>query len=199
MDYWAGATPGSRQCMCGVRGECHSQDKECNCDSEYEDWLEDEGIIKDKKHLPVKSLHFGDTGTPLDNKEGRFSLGRLRCSGPRIDNDDDDDNDDNDDSDEESDAKQETTLATLEIYEPVKSVPSDVPNSTIVEHTEPSRIYPVILSEELMKEEHDREGPVILSISSKFIVICILSFIVFIIIIVFISYVHYCRKTKGEY
>ena len=31
--------------------------------------------------LPVTGLHFGDTGTPLDAKEGRFTLGPLRCVG----------------------------------------------------------------------------------------------------------------------
>ena len=213
MDYWGGASPGSRQCVCGVRGECHTQNKQCNCDSQYEDWLEDSGIISDKKHLPVKSLHFGDTGTPLDSKEGRFSLGMLRCAGPGIEKEDTDHNGEDeseDDSEENSDDDNiETTLATLEIYELLNNVvTSDVTNSTIVEHTEPkiaehtepSRIYPIIiLSEELLKEEHDKEEGVVLSISSKFIVICIITFILFIIIIVFISYVHYCRKTKGEY
>jgi Laminin G domain. len=29
----------------------------------------------------VKALHFGDTGNPLDRKEGRYSLGPLECDG----------------------------------------------------------------------------------------------------------------------
>ena len=37
------------------------------------------GLIMDTDLLPVSELHFGDTGTPLDNKEGRFTLGPLRC------------------------------------------------------------------------------------------------------------------------
>ena len=37
----------------------------------HNDWLWDGGVITQKQFLPVKSLHFGDTGTPLDGKEGR--------------------------------------------------------------------------------------------------------------------------------
>ena len=35
--------------------------------------------MQDKALLPVTAVHFGDTGTPLDTKEGRFSVGRLLC------------------------------------------------------------------------------------------------------------------------
>lgn len=35
MDYWAGATPGSRMCQCGVLGSCLDPTKWCNCDAEY--------------------------------------------------------------------------------------------------------------------------------------------------------------------
>lgn len=34
-----------------------------------------------KEHLPVKQLRFGDTGSPLDEKEGRYTLGPLMCEG----------------------------------------------------------------------------------------------------------------------
>ena len=81
MDYWPGSSPGSRQCACGLRGDCYDPDKVCNCDSGHDDWLQDGGDITSKEHLPVRALHFGDTGTPLDTKEGRFSLGQLKCSG----------------------------------------------------------------------------------------------------------------------
>ena len=43
----------------------------CNCDSGGLDWQEDGGNITEPKHLPVAALHFGDTGTPFDEKEGR--------------------------------------------------------------------------------------------------------------------------------
>ena len=79
MDFWSGSSPGSRQCACGTRGSCFDPERACNCDSGHEDWLEDSGEISSKEHLPVGSLRFGDTGTPMYTKEGRFSLGQLKC------------------------------------------------------------------------------------------------------------------------
>lgn len=81
MDYWAGSVPGSFKCECGLLGVCFDPDKWCNCDSGHDDWLYDGGEIIEKNFLPVRALHFGDTGTPLDRKEGRFSLGPLECDG----------------------------------------------------------------------------------------------------------------------
>ena len=82
MEGWAGAGPASRLCQCGERGDCLEAGARCNCDSNTSDWTSDSGIIRDKLSLPVTRLHFGDTGTPLDTKEGRFSLGPLVCSHP---------------------------------------------------------------------------------------------------------------------
>lgn len=81
MDYWGGALPGSRKCECGVLGNCVKPDKWCNCDSDLEGWFEDSGDITETEHLPVKQLRFGDTGTPLDDKEGMYTLGPLVCEG----------------------------------------------------------------------------------------------------------------------
>lgn len=81
MDYWAGALPGSRKCECGILGKCKEKTKWCNCDSNSIEWLEDGGDIKEKEYLPVKAVKFGDTGTPLDEKQGRYTLGPLRCEG----------------------------------------------------------------------------------------------------------------------
>ncbi|XP_076180729.1 neurexin-4 isoform X1 [Ptiloglossa arizonensis] len=81
MDYWGGALPGSRKCECGILGNCVDSTKWCNCDSELDGPLEDSGDITEKEYLPVKQLRFGDTGTPVDNKEGRYTLGPLICEG----------------------------------------------------------------------------------------------------------------------
>lgn len=43
--------------------------------------MEDGGDLTHKEHLPVKQLRFGDTGSPLDDKEGRYTLGALMCEG----------------------------------------------------------------------------------------------------------------------
>jgi hypothetical protein len=51
------------------------------CESGLDSWLEDGGDLTHKEHLPVKQLRFGDTGSPLDEKEGRYTLGPLMCEG----------------------------------------------------------------------------------------------------------------------
>ncbi|KPJ11812.1 Neurexin-4 [Papilio machaon] len=86
MDSWAGAPPGSRMCRCGVLGNCIDPTKWCNCDAEYsplkaEEFQMDGGEITEKEYLPVKQLRFGDTGSHLDEKEGRYTLGPLLCEG----------------------------------------------------------------------------------------------------------------------
>jgi hypothetical protein len=81
MDYWAGALPGSRKCECGIDGTCVDRTKWCNCDAALDTWTADEGEILDKEYLPVRQLRFGDTGTPLDEKEGKYTLGPLLCEG----------------------------------------------------------------------------------------------------------------------
>lgn len=81
MDYWAGALPGSRKCQCGIVGNCIDPTKWCNCDANNYDWQEDGGEIKEKEYLPVRGLRFGDTGTALDEKEAKYTLGPLICEG----------------------------------------------------------------------------------------------------------------------
>lgn len=84
MDYWGGALPGSQKCECGVVGQCTDPRKACNCDSGLEAWTSDGGDITQMEHLPVKQVRFGDTGHPLDDKEGRYTLGPLICSGDTL-------------------------------------------------------------------------------------------------------------------
>lgn len=81
MDYWAGALPGSRKCQCGIVGNCIDPTKWCNCDANLYDWQEDGGEIKEKDYLPVRGLRFGDTGSALDEKEAKYTLGPLVCEG----------------------------------------------------------------------------------------------------------------------
>ncbi|XP_014482279.1 PREDICTED: neurexin-4 isoform X1 [Dinoponera quadriceps] len=81
MDYWGGALPGSRKCECGILGTCVDPTKWCNCDANLDGWLEDGGDITEKEYLPVKQLRFGDTGTPVDEKMGRYTLSPLICEG----------------------------------------------------------------------------------------------------------------------
>ncbi|KOB71646.1 Uncharacterized protein OBRU01_10999, partial [Operophtera brumata] len=86
MAHWAGAPAGSRMCQCGVLGNCADPTKWCNCDAEYtqlhpDEFQVDGGDIIEKEFLPVKQVRFGDTGSHLDEKEGRYTLGPLLCEG----------------------------------------------------------------------------------------------------------------------
>ncbi|KAG5881355.1 hypothetical protein JTB14_037097 [Gonioctena quinquepunctata] len=81
MDYWGGGLPGSRMCDCGVQSTCTDPTKWCNCDAGSEVWQVDAGDIIQKDDLPVKQLRFGDTGSALDEKESRYTLGPLICEG----------------------------------------------------------------------------------------------------------------------
>ena len=69
--------PGSRKCECGIDGTCIDRTKWCNCDAALDTWAADEGEILEKEFLPVRQLRFGDTGTPLDDKEGNLLNFRL--------------------------------------------------------------------------------------------------------------------------
>ena len=202
MDFWSGASPGSRQCACGVRGDCFVPEMACNCDSGHEDWLQDEGDISSKEHLPVRSLNFGDTGTPLDNKEGRFSLGQLKCV--------EDINREekviiaNVDDENVKTTTDKHTFVTIETFEPnnrvTKKNKTSELNPVTAETMKPVENSPIVLTKQTIKEESDRRvSSSIFPISSKRITISIISSILFIILITFFGYVHYCRKTKGAY
>ena len=82
MQYWGGASPGSRKCSCGMTNSCADPIDACNCDNNDGVWREDSGLLTDKSTLPVKELKFGDTGIfeGLDEK-GYHTLGKLRCYG----------------------------------------------------------------------------------------------------------------------
>ena len=80
MDYWGGATPGSKKCACGITNTCLDPTRTCNCDAAHGDeWHEDSGLLVDKKYLPVSEMRFGDTGHTTE--EGYHTLGKLLCWG----------------------------------------------------------------------------------------------------------------------
>ena len=80
VQHWSGSGPlQPGQCQCGLTGSCVRPDLGCNCDAAQDQWSHDTGVITDMELLPVSQLHFGDTGTPFDDKEGRFTLGPLSC------------------------------------------------------------------------------------------------------------------------
>ena len=64
--------------LSGVR-TTFCQDSPCSCDQADTGWSRDILTVTDKSLLPVSAVFFGDTGTPFDEKEGRFSVGQLVC------------------------------------------------------------------------------------------------------------------------
>ncbi|KAK3755406.1 hypothetical protein QZH41_005317 [Actinostola sp. cb2023] len=80
MDYWAGATPGSKKCACGLTGTCVRDDLVCNCDVWDGVWRRDEGYIIDPSALPVTNIKFSVRGV---SKSSNFTLGDLECFGKK--------------------------------------------------------------------------------------------------------------------
>jgi len=83
MQYWGGASPGSKNCACGMTNSCTDPSQACNCDKNDALWREDSGLLTDKTALPVKELRFGDTGTYTDgtDEKGYHTLGKFKCYG----------------------------------------------------------------------------------------------------------------------
>ncbi|XP_060940143.1 contactin-associated protein-like 4 [Limanda limanda] len=79
--YWGGAQPGSRQCACGLQGDCVDPQHYCNCDADGMDWAEDSGLLTHKESLPVRSLVLGDLQRP--GSEAAYLVGPLRCHGDK--------------------------------------------------------------------------------------------------------------------
>ncbi|KAM8890279.1 contactin-associated protein-like 4 isoform 1-T1 [Synchiropus picturatus] len=79
--HWGGAQPGSRQCSCGVRGNCLDPRHSCNCDADYDRWTNDSGFLTHKETLPVWSMVIGDLQRP--GSEVGYQVGPLRCHGDR--------------------------------------------------------------------------------------------------------------------
>ena len=80
MKYWGGAGPtDSYKCACGVARQCADPSYGCNRDKNDKVWREDSGFIREKSHLPVIELRFGDTEGLYE--EGYHTLGKLICYG----------------------------------------------------------------------------------------------------------------------
>ena len=84
MTYWGGADPGSGKCACGMNNSCEDTSQACNCDKNDKVWREDSGFLKNKTHLPVTELRFGDTGNASVedfDEQGYHTLGKFKCYG----------------------------------------------------------------------------------------------------------------------
>ncbi|XP_058488896.1 contactin-associated protein-like 4 isoform X2 [Solea solea] len=79
--HWGGAQPGSRQCACGLQGDCVDPQHYCNCDADHMEWTEDSGLVIHKENLPIRSLVLGDVQRP--GSEAAYRVGPLRCHGDK--------------------------------------------------------------------------------------------------------------------
>uniref|UniRef100_A0A3Q2NR86 Contactin-associated protein-like 4 n=1 Tax=Fundulus heteroclitus TaxID=8078 RepID=A0A3Q2NR86_FUNHE len=81
QNHWGGASPGSRQCACGLQDNCLDSSFSCNCDADYDLWTDDSGLLTHKETLPVRSLVLGDIHRP--GSEAAYRVGPLRCYGDK--------------------------------------------------------------------------------------------------------------------
>ncbi|XP_071335931.1 contactin-associated protein-like 4 [Trachinotus anak] len=79
--YWGGAPPGSRQCACGLQGNCVDPKHHCNCDADHAEWANDTGLLTHKEDLPVRALVLADVQRP--GSESAYRVGPLRCHGDK--------------------------------------------------------------------------------------------------------------------
>ena len=66
-------------CQCGLDRSCVLPNLLCNCDAKLPTWQVDEGVITDKKHLPIVEFAYGPVRYDLE--EAKVSIGSLKCSG----------------------------------------------------------------------------------------------------------------------
>ena len=81
-NYWHGSGNDTNGCQCSLDGSCIKNpfgNSVCNCDSGRVNMIDD-GILTNKKSLPVKALRYG-AFTPLSSIN--YSLGPLKCEGKR--------------------------------------------------------------------------------------------------------------------
>ncbi|XP_066579529.1 uncharacterized protein LOC136770941 [Amia ocellicauda] len=82
VDSWGSASPGSKKCDCGERGNCDLGLLTCNCDANDEVWRSDGGLLSDQKSLPVSEVRFGDT-RDIPMEMAFHTIGKLRCTGQK--------------------------------------------------------------------------------------------------------------------
>ena len=66
-------------CACGVTSTCDKSSKLCNCDSNVNTILKDEGYVTNSSILPVTGIRLGDTGHSWEY--AYHTVGALQCFG----------------------------------------------------------------------------------------------------------------------
>ena len=77
--YLGGGSPEGKGCACGVTSSCHTSSALCNCDSNVDTLLKDEGYVTNSTILPITGIKLGDTGD--SGEYGYHTIGSLQCFG----------------------------------------------------------------------------------------------------------------------
>ena len=77
--YLGGGLPEGIGCACGITSTCDTRSKLCNCDSNVNTILKDEGYVTNSSILPVTGIRLGDTGH--SGEYAHHTVGSLQCFG----------------------------------------------------------------------------------------------------------------------
>ena len=77
--YLGGGSSEGKGCACGVTSSCRTNSELCNCDSNVDTVLKDEGYVTNSSILPVTGIKLGDTGSSVEY--GYHTIGSLQCFG----------------------------------------------------------------------------------------------------------------------
>lgn len=77
LSYFGGGPAEGEGCACGITGTCDTADKKCNCDSNSNSVLKDEGFVTKKADLPLSGIALGDTGA--SKEYGYYTIDKLQC------------------------------------------------------------------------------------------------------------------------
>ena len=78
LSYFGGGPAGGAGCACGITGTCDKAGNKCNCDSNNNSVLKDEGFVTKKADLPLSGIALGDTGSSW-TEYGYHTIGKLQC------------------------------------------------------------------------------------------------------------------------
>ena len=77
--YLGGGLAEGKGCACGVTTSCHTSTRLCNCDSNVDTLLKDEGYVTNSTILPITGIKLGDTGSSTEY--AYHTVGSLQCYG----------------------------------------------------------------------------------------------------------------------
>lgn len=67
------------RCKCSTANNCQDNKKFCNCDSEIEGWLHDDGILSNPKDVGITKMYFIQPANFTKDTEALMILGNVSC------------------------------------------------------------------------------------------------------------------------